>query len=148
MTIVAALDRLQSGFLVFHQWVYEASGGRVGHRLIGVPTLLLHTTGAKTGQPRTAALVYAMDGADYVVVASNGGADTPPGWLANVRAAPEVSVQVATRRLSVTASVLVPGDEDYASLWRLVNDNNHGRYDAYQAKTQRPIALVRLSPAG
>ncbi len=146
MAAVSLTDRLQSGFLVVHQRVYEASGGRIGHRLIGVPTLLLHTTGRKTGLPRTAALVYAVDGGDYVVVASNGGSDAAPGWLANVRAAPDVSVRVATRRLPARASVVVPGDGDYARLWRLVNDNNHKRYDAYQAKTARPIPLVRLSP--
>jgi len=142
------IDRLQSSFLTFHQRVYTSSGGRVGHRLIGVPTLLLHTKGRKSGLARTAALVYAVDSAgNYVVVASNGGSDVPPGWLANVRAEPHVAVQVARRRMAATASVVSRGDDDYEGLWRAVNDNNHGRYDRYQQQTDRPIALVRLSPS-
>jgi deazaflavin-dependent oxidoreductase (nitroreductase family) len=145
---VALVDRLQSSFLTFHQWIYTASGGRIGHRLIGVPTLLLHTKGRKSGLARTAALVYAVDpDGNYVVVASNGGSDVPPGWLANLRADPHVAVQVATRRMGVTASVVSRGDDDYEALWRAVNDNNHGRYDGYQQKTNRPIPLVRLSPS-
>lgn len=144
---MGVVDRLQSGLLVFHQWVYEASGGRVGHRLIGVPTLLLRTVGARTGEARTSALVYATDGSDYVVVASNGGSDRGPGWLANLRARPDAAMQVATRRRAVIADVVERGDPDYDRLWRLANDNNHRRYDGYQAKTTRPIPLVRLTPS-
>ncbi len=66
---------IQGSVLKFHQLVYERSGGRVGHRMIGVPTLLLRTQGRRSGATRTNALVYAMDGNDYVLVASNGGAD-------------------------------------------------------------------------
>ena len=60
--------------LRLHERLYEATDGRVGHRMVGVPTLLLRTTGARSGVTRTNALVYARDGADYLVVASNGGA--------------------------------------------------------------------------
>jgi F420H(2)-dependent quinone reductase len=137
---------LQGSFLKLHQQLYERSGGRIGHRMIGVPTLLLRTTGRRTGAPRTNALVYAKDGDGYVVVGSNGGSDKSPGWFFNVRAKPEVEVQVAQAKTPATARIVEPDDPDYQRLWRLVNANNHGRYDAYQTKTSRPIPLIVLSP--
>ena len=138
---------IQGSFLRLHQLVYERSDGRMGHRMIGVPTLLLRTTGRRTATQRTNALVYAKDGDEYVLVASNGGADNPPGWFFNVRAKPEVEIQVAHAKMAGTARVLEPGDQDYERLWRLVNENNHGRYDGYQSKTTRPIPLIVVSPA-
>ena len=103
------------------------------------------TASQKTKQ-RCNALVYALDGADYVLVASNGGPDRSPGWLFNVRDRPAVEVQVARETAPGTARVLEPGDPDYDRLWKLVNEKNHGRYDAYQAGTSRPIPLVVVSP--
>jgi deazaflavin-dependent oxidoreductase (nitroreductase family) len=114
--------------------------------MIGVPSLLLRSVGRKTGEPRTAALVYAKDGNSFIVVASNGGADRPPGWLHNVTAKPDVDVQVGRRRTKATAEVLDPAHADYHRLWDLVNAKNHQRYEEYQTKTTRPIALVRLTP--
>ena len=70
-----------SQVLRVHEKLYIASGGRVGHKILGVPTLLLHTTGRRSGKERTNGLVYARDGDDYLVVASNGGADRAPAWL-------------------------------------------------------------------
>jgi deazaflavin-dependent oxidoreductase (nitroreductase family) len=144
---VGLADAIQGPVLRLHGQLYERSDGRVGHRMIGVPTLLLRSTGRRTGALRCNALVYAADGSDYVLVASNGGSDHPPGWLFNVRAQPAVEVQVARRRSPGTARVLEPGDADYERLWRLVNDHNHGRYDAYQRGTARPIPLVVVTPA-
>jgi F420H(2)-dependent quinone reductase len=133
--------------LNLHQWLYSKSGGRVGHRLIGVPSLLLRTTGRKSGAVRTSALVYARDGQRYLLVASNGGADRPPGWLFNIQAEPKVEIQVATATTSANATVVNAGDPEYPRLWKAVNDNNHGRYDGYQAKTSRPIPVVVVTPA-
>lgn len=129
-----------------HQAIYDLSDGRVGHGILGVPCLLLRTTGRRTGKSRTSALVYARDGDDYVVVASLGGSDQAPAWLYNVRDEPHVGVQVGRRRFAATAAVVEQHDEDYARLWRLVNQVNRDRYDRYQAKTSRPIPLVRLTP--
>ena len=140
------MDTVQSGFLRFHQAVYQGTGGTIGHRMIGVPTLLLTSVGRRSGKRRTAALVYAKDADSFVVVASNGGADLPPGWLHNVKAEPAVEVQLGRRRLDAVAEVIGPNDARYAALWRLVNDRNHGRYDRYQTKTSRGIELVRLTP--
>lgn len=140
-------DALLPGFLRVHQAVYESTRGVLGHRMLGVPTLLMTSVGRKTGRRRTAALVYAKDGDGYVVVASNGGADAPPGWLHNVRAEPAVDLRIGRRALPASAEVIGPSDARYADLWRLVNQRNGGRYDRYQAKTERPIELVRLSPS-
>ncbi|WP_026343190.1 nitroreductase family deazaflavin-dependent oxidoreductase [Nocardia sp. BMG111209] len=130
-----------------HQKIYEASDGLVGHRvLFGNPTLLLRTVGRKSGQSRVSALTYARDGEDWLVTASNGGAPRPPGWLANLKAAPEVEIQVGRRRVPVTARATYPEDPDYARRWALVDKVNQGRYTAYQQRTERPISVVVLSP--
>lgn len=131
--------------LAVHQFAYERSDGRVGHRMLGVPTLLLRTVGRRSGATRTNALVYASDGADHVVVASNGGDDRPPAWLLNLQAQPQVEVQVGRERRPAKARVVGDGEPDFERLWRLVNDNNSDRYDGYQANTQRRIPVVVLS---
>ncbi len=133
--------------LRLHQALYEITDGRIGHRLLGVPCLLLRTTGRRTGKSRTSALAYARDGEDYLVVGSLGGLDRAPGWLHNVRARPQVGVQVGRARFPAVARVVDRGHPDYDRLWRLVNENNRGRYDRYQGKTTRPIPVVRLSPS-
>ena len=135
-----------SQFLRFHQALYERSDGRIGHRLVGVPSLILRTTGRRTGQTRTVVLSYGSDAGSFVVVASKGGADEPPAWLHNVRANPAVQLQIGRRRTAGLARIVEAADADYPRLWRLVNDYNHNRYDAYQRKTTRPIALVVLTP--
>lgn len=129
-----------------HQFLYERSDGRVGHRMLGTPTLLLRTTGRRSGAQRTNALVYLADDSDYVVVASKGGDDKPPAWLLNLTAQPSVEVQVGRQHRAAAARVVQAGEEGYERLWRLVNENNGGRYDGYQAKTDRPIPLVILTP--
>ena len=133
-------------FLRLHQRLYVGSDGRIGHGMIGVPTLLLRSTGRRSGATRTNALVYARDGDDYLVVASNGGADQPPAWLHNVRAKPDVEIQVKRDRRPAGARVIERGDPDYDRLWRIVNDNNRDRYDGYAKMTSRPIPIVALTP--
>jgi deazaflavin-dependent oxidoreductase (nitroreductase family) len=132
--------------LTTHQWLYERTDGWIGHRLLGVATLLLRTTGRRSGAIRTNALNYAEDNGRYVLVASKGGAPTPPAWLLNLQANPSVEAQIARRRIQCNATVLNQEDTDFARLWKLVNDKNSNRYDAYQRKTDRPIPLVVLTP--
>ena len=134
-------------FVRTHDAVYQGSNGLIGHRIPGAPnSLLLHTLGAKTGLPRTNSLSYARDGRDYLVVASNGGDRRSPGWYHNLKARPDVEINVGRRRFGVTATALLPDDPDYPRLWRIVNDNNANRYNTYQAKTDRPIPVIRLTP--
>jgi deazaflavin-dependent oxidoreductase (nitroreductase family) len=115
--------------------------------MIGVPTLLLRTTGRRSRAVRTNSLVYAPDGGGYLLVPSNGGADRPPAWLHNLRADPDVEIQIARRRQKARARIVEPSDPDYERLWRIVNDGNHDRYTAYQQQTARPIPVVVVTPA-
>jgi F420H(2)-dependent quinone reductase len=135
-----------SQVLRVHEAIYKASGGRIGHKMIGVPTLLLHTTGRRSGAARTNALVYARDGDDYLVVASNGGADRAPGWYFNLRDKPDVEIQIGRSRRPARAMIVAPADADYARLWKIVNDNNRDRYHGYEKMTSRPIPVVALTP--
>jgi deazaflavin-dependent oxidoreductase (nitroreductase family) len=141
------MARAESGFMRLHAALYIRTDGRVGRRMIGVPTLLLRTTGRRSGLPRTVALVYAEDGDRYVMVASNHGWDRPPAWFVNLEAQPRVNVQVGRVHMDGAASVVTSDDPDYPRLWGLMNATNHNRYDDYQSKTTRPIPLVVVSPS-
>jgi F420H(2)-dependent quinone reductase len=132
--------------LRLHDTIYQKSNGRIGHRLPGVPpTVLLHTVGAKTGQPRTMPLTYARDGDSYLVVASNAGYDRYPGWYHNLRKHPDCEINVGPEKFAVTARCVTPDDSDYDRLWQLVNKNNGNRYNGYQSKTSRPIPIFVLT---
>lgn len=133
--------------LRLHEQLYKRTGGWVGHRMIGVPTLLLSTVGRRSGAIRTNALVYARDGEDYLLVASNGGADSPPAWLHNLRANPQVEIQVARERRKGTSRVIEATDPEYERVWKTVNANNHDRYTAYQRQTSRAIPVIAVTPA-
>jgi F420H(2)-dependent quinone reductase len=135
-----------SQVLRVHEKIYKGTDGRLGHKMIGVPTLLLRTTGRRSGETRTNGLVYALDGGDYLVVPSNGGADKPPAWLHNLKADPAVELQIGRKRRKGTARVVEPQDPDYERLWKIVNENNRDRYYAYQEQTSRPIPVVAVTP--
>jgi deazaflavin-dependent oxidoreductase (nitroreductase family) len=132
--------------LRIHDALYRNTNGWIGHRTLGIPSLLLHTVGAKTGKPRTAALSYARDGANYLIVASKSGDPKAPGWYHNLKAKPDVEINVGPKRFGVTATPVLPDDPDYSRLWQIVNKNNSNRYEAYQKKTSRPIPVVVLAP--
>lgn len=129
-----------------HNAIYRRTGGWLGHRLMGTPTLLLHARGAKTGTLRSSALGYWRDGQDYLIVASNGGADRHPSWYHNLRANPRAEVNVGRRRFPVTARPITPADAEYERLWGIVTEKNKN-YVEYQEATARPIPLVLLTPA-
>ena len=142
-------EQFQRAMLGVHQWLYEHTDGRVGAKIGKLPTLLLRTKGARTGQTRVAALVYGLDGdGRYVVVGSNGGSDRSPGWVHNARAEPHVEVQIGRERHPATAEILTEG-ADYERCWKIVNTVNRyqdgGRYEHYQTLTERRIPLVVLS---
>jgi len=131
-----------------HDAVYRKTNGWIGHRTLWIPSLLLHTVGAKTGKQRTTSLTYARDGDSYLVVASKGGAPEAPGWYYNLKAKPEVEINVGPRRFAVTAGPVLPDDPDYPRLWQIVDKNNQNRYIEYQKRTSRPIPVVVLTPKG
>jgi F420H(2)-dependent quinone reductase len=144
----ALTDQILGQVLRVHDAVYKGTNGRIGHRTLGVPSLLLHTVGAKTGKQRTTSLSYARDGDGYLVVASKGGDPKAPGWYHNLKANPNIEINVGPKRFPATARPVVPDDPDYTRLWQIVNRNNANRYEGYQKKTTRPIPVVVLTPKG
>jgi deazaflavin-dependent oxidoreductase (nitroreductase family) len=129
-----------------HEFIYERTGGAIGHKALGVPSLLLRTSGRRSGKTRSSALVYAKDGDRYLVVASKGGAPEAPAWLHNLRAQPEVEIQIGRTTYPARATEIGGDDPDYARVWKIVNDGNGNRYEAYQKKTSRRIPVVALTP--
>jgi deazaflavin-dependent oxidoreductase (nitroreductase family) len=120
---------------------YRETGGEVGHDWQGVQTLILTTTGRKSGESRDAALIYGRNGDDLLVVASNGGADTQPAWYLNLQVAPEAEVQVRDERFKVRARDA--SDAERPELWAEMT-RLWPAYDDYQRKTERQIPLVVL----
>lgn len=107
------------------------------------PTLLLTTTGRRTGQPHTAPLYFAEDDGRYIVIASKGGSDHDPQWYRNLVAHPQVGVQIRGDRFRATARTATP--EEKARLWPLMAGPMRF-YDDYQEKARRDIPLVILEP--
>jgi deazaflavin-dependent oxidoreductase (nitroreductase family) len=132
------LRRLMGG----HATVYRLTRGRVGHRIPGgPPMLLLDHVGAKSGQQRTAPLVYVKDGDDVVLVASKGGYPKNPAWFHNLKANPETIVQIGSERRAVRARVAT--DAERERLWPKAVAT-YGGYAGYQQRTDRKIPLVIL----
>lgn len=123
--------------------LYRLSGGRIGGHIANAPVLLLTTTGRKSGQPRTAPVVYLADGENLVVIGSNAGHSRTPAWSLNLKANPDAEVEVGRERRLVRARVA--HGEERADLWRKHNDQYTG-FDEYEARTDRDIALFVLEP--
>ena len=143
--MASLMEKVAYQLMRVHNTVYQQTNGWIGHRLMGLPSLLLHTVGAKTGAPRTTSLTYARDGDDYLIVASNGGAPRSPGWYHNLKADPNVEINVGPKRFAVTAEPVLPGDPERDGLWSIVTKYNKA-YDEYQKRTKRPVPIVRLTP--
>ena len=120
---------------------YIETDGAEGHDWQGTVTLLLTTTGRKTGKPRTTPLIYQKNDDDYLIVASKGGADEPPLWFLNLQAHPEVGVQVHGDKFTARARTATP--EEKPALWRRMAAT-WPAYDDYQKKTSREIPIVVL----
>jgi deazaflavin-dependent oxidoreductase (nitroreductase family) len=128
-----------------HSFVYRATNGKIGGRMLGSPVLLLITTGRKSGRERTVPLLYLRDGENLVIVGSNGGAATHPAWWLNLRANPEAIVEVGDQKLRVRAKKADP--EEKERLWpKLVA--MYPSYEDYRRRTDREIPVVLLKPAG
>lgn len=124
---------------------YRESGGEDGYEWNGAPTLLLTSTGRRTGAARTTPLIFGRDGDDYLVVASVGGMPRHPAWYLNLRAEPRASIQVKAEHLDVVARTASPDEKP--RLWKIVNAV-WPNYDVYQARTDRVIPVVVLTPSG
>lgn len=109
-----------------------------------VPSLVLHTIGARTGEPRRTELMYCPDGADMLVVGSNFARDRHPAWTANLLAHPHAAVDVQGRRVEVTAARVGPDERE--ATWVLLERNWPG-YRGYERAAGRPLRVFRLTPS-
>ena len=140
------------GWMVEHANRYLASGGTDGHHYkmtqpgrpeITVPSLLLTTTGRKSGERFIFPLFYGSDGGSWFVVASKGGAPAHPSWYRNLVANPEVEVQVGTTKSKARARTATGAERD--RLWQKALEF-WPPYADYQKKTEREIPVVVLDP--
>jgi deazaflavin-dependent oxidoreductase (nitroreductase family) len=127
-----------------HTAVYRATRGVIGHRVPGLPPmLLLDHTGAKSGIERTTPLLYMKDGENVFIVASKGGYPKSPAWFHNLVANPETTVQIGAEKRPVRARVAT--DAERERLWPKAVDAYSG-YADYQKRTDRKIPIVILEP--
>jgi F420H(2)-dependent quinone reductase len=126
-----------------HAGVYRATGGKLFGRMGKSPILLLNTVGRKSGRKRTSPLLYVLDGEDFVIIASKGGAPTHPAWYLNLKANPDATLEVGDREVRVKAEET--DSEEKARLWQKMIEMYSG-YDGYQRKTNRQIPLLVLHP--
>lgn len=125
---------------------YRATDGEEGYEWQGTQTLLLTTTGRKSGEERTTPLIFAPYGDDaYTIVASKGGTDEPPAWYLNLSENPEVEVQVKGDRFKARARTA--SAEEKPEAWKTMVAE-WPPYDEYQEKTERRIPVVVLERAG
>ena len=136
--------RVLKAWTRFHRWAYRRTNGKVLSRMRGKPTLLLTTTGRRTGRLHTVPLPYFADGDTMIVVGSASGAERHPAWVLNLIANPRVTVQYLADSGPAQAEVL-DGDERKAMWARITAEAPW--YAGYQQLTSREIPLVRLTRA-
>lgn len=131
-------------FSPLNAWIYRLSGGRVGGRFPGgAPICLLITRGRRSGEPRTTPLLYLGDDGRVVLVASQGGMSKHPAWYLNLRADPDVEVEIGRERRKMRARTASADEKE--ALWpRLVA--MYPSYDDYQKRTERDIPVVVCEP--
>jgi deazaflavin-dependent oxidoreductase (nitroreductase family) len=129
-----------------HTRKYVESGGEDGYMWRGFPTVVLTTTGRKSGDLRRNALIYGKDGDDFILIASYGGRPTHPLWYLNLVADPSVTIQERADVISGVAET-VPEGEERDRLWAQMV-SIFPPYAEYQAKTERRIPVVRVRRAG
>ncbi len=125
--------------------VYRATGGKLGSKFMrGAPVCLITTTGRKSGQKRTVALIYLQDGDDVILVASKGGMEHHPQWYLNMEASADVDVEIGTTVTPMKARRA--SDDEKAAYWPKLLEI-YPDYADYQARTTRNIPVMVLSPA-
>jgi deazaflavin-dependent oxidoreductase (nitroreductase family) len=123
--------------------VYRATRGRVWGKVGRAPVLLLTSTGRRSGQSRTAPVVYLADGSNVVVIGSNAGNKNEPGWSFNLKANPDAHVEIGGEHRDVRAHVAEADERE--RLWKAMNQQYAG-FDDYEARTHRDIAVFVLEP--
>jgi len=124
-----------------HCALYRGTRGLVGGSLMGIQMLLLTTRGRKTGKSRTLPLAYVEYKGDYIIVASNGGADTPPAWWLNLQAATTAKVQVGGESFEVSWSEAP--EKERMEYWRKLQAAIPA-YRIYRVRTEREIPIILL----
>ena len=124
---------------------FRAKGGTAGGMFEGKPLLLLHNVGAKSGTEFVTPLVYLADGDNWVIFASKGGAPNNPGWYHNLKAQPEVSIEIGSDTVDVTAEEATGDERD-----RLYStqEEQQPQFAEYAQKTDRKIPVIVLKPRG
>lgn len=122
---------------------FRANEGKVGGPFAGAPLLLLHTVGARTGQPRVNPVMYRKVGDSYAVFASKSGAPDNPGWYHNLVANPQVSAEIGTETRQFVARVTEGAERE--RIWTAHKHDNPG-FAGYEAKTTRQIPVIVLEP--
>lgn len=122
---------------------FRANGGKAGGMFEGMPLVLVHNVGAKSGKEYVTPLVYLADGDDIVIFASKAGAPENPGWYHNLKAEPNVSIEVGTETLDVLAAEATGDERD-----RLYSTQEAAQpqFAGYAEKTDRKIPVIVLSP--
>ncbi len=144
MKLTVAIDRtIGRTIYKWHVHLYRLTRGVIGHKSPVGPMLLLETRGRKSGLVRAVTLLYFEKDDVLYVVASNGGRPGHPEWLLNVRANPEVTVQVRARRFAAVATEH-PSTSD-PELWSELLTHYRG-WGNYQQLTDRTISAVELMP--
>jgi deazaflavin-dependent oxidoreductase (nitroreductase family) len=123
---------------------FRANGGKVGGPFEGATLLLLRHIGARSGAERVAPLAYLPDGDQMLIIASKAGAPTNPDWYHNLRAHPQVEVEVGTETIKVEARELPPAERD--EKWAEITARAPG-FGEYQKKTDRVIPVFALHRA-
>ncbi len=121
---------------------FRASHGRVGGTFAGAPLLLLHTVGARSGQRRITPMMYLADGGRYLVFASKAGSDRNPDWYWNLRANPDVTIEVGDETIAARATELTGAERD--EKYRIQSERYPG-FAGYQQKTSRTIPVTALT---
>lgn len=125
---------------------FRANGGKVGGNFEGAPLLLLHTTGAKSGEPRVSPMMYMALDEGWAVFASYAGLDVNPAWFHNLRAHPDVAIEVGAdgevATIDVRARVMTP--EEREPVWEEQKRRYPG-FAEYEKKTDRVIPVVLLT---
>jgi deazaflavin-dependent oxidoreductase (nitroreductase family) len=122
---------------------FRANHGRLGGQFEGAPVLLLHSTGARSGEERVNPMMYLADGERYLVFASAAGADRNPAWYHNLLAHPDARIEVGDDSIEVHAVELqgAKRDQKYA-----VQASRYPGFADYERKTTRTIPVLALIP--
>ena len=127
-----------------HILIYRLTSGKIGGKMLGSNTLLLTTTGRKSGRQRTSPMMFLRQDDAYMVAASNNGKDTHPGWYWNLRSNPQATIEVMEKKMQVEAELVSEGDRRERLYQQFIELTDV--YEGHQQRTDRiiPVVLLRL----